>query len=65
MSAKKCRNRCPKCGVNDGGAVEKISWDKPGIGKDDLIYQNGTCLVCQHEFSEIYTYARTEPEHNY
>lgn len=62
---KKCHNSCPKCGVSDTGAVAKIDWEKPTIGRDDLIYQNGTCLVCRKEFVEVYVYARTESEHQY
>lgn len=65
MSEKKCHNSCPKCGVSDTGAVEKISWEKPIIGQDDLIYQNGTCLVCKQEFLEVYAYTHTELDHKW
>ena len=47
-----CEHHCPKCNSDD------IEWGDFVNG--DVIYQRGTCNVCDCEFKEYFKYSDTE-----
>ena len=52
MNTAKCENYCPKCGSKE------IEFGICEVG--DVIYYPATCIDCDCEFKEYFTYAETE-----